>query len=147
MAVDSMSQRRDMGHLLWGGSRVQVIAEGVADEVEGEDGEHDGECGEDDHVGRVEEVGAGVVEHGAPAGGRGGDAEAEEAERGLCEDGSGHPYGGLHDERLQDVGQDVAREDAGVGGAESSGGFDEFAFADSHHLCSDKARVAHPAGE
>jgi hypothetical protein len=33
------------------GAGVEVVAECVADEVEGEDGEHDGEGGEDDHVG------------------------------------------------------------------------------------------------
>lgn len=128
-------------------SRVQVVAEGIADEVEGEDSQHDGEGGEDDHVGRVEEVGAGVVEHGAPACGWSGDAEAEEAESGFSEDGSGHADGALHDQRLQDVGEDVAGEDAKVGCAEGSGGFDELALADGHHLRPDEARVADPSGE
>jgi hypothetical protein len=49
------------------GARVQAIAQRVSEEVEREDGEHDGEGREEDHMGRVEEVGAGVVEHGTPA--------------------------------------------------------------------------------
>ncbi len=47
------------------GARVEEVAECVADEVEGEDGEHDGEGSEDDHVGASKGVGAGVVENRA----------------------------------------------------------------------------------
>ena len=98
-------------------------------------------------MGRVEEVGACVIEHGAPRGCGRGDAETEEAERGFRENGSGHADGGLHDERLDDVRKDVTEKDAGIGGAEGSGCLDELALTDGHDLGSDEARVADPTGE
>ena len=128
-------------------ARVEAVAEGVADEVEGEDRKHDGECGEDDHVGGVKEVGAGFVEHGAPACGRRGDSEAKEAEGGFGEDGSGEADGGLHDDGLNDVGQDVDAEKAEIGCAESAGGLDELLLLDGEDLGADQAGVADPSGE
>ena len=98
-------------------------------------------------MGGVEEVGAGFVEHGTPAGGGGRDAEAEEAEGGFGENGSGHADGGLDDEGLEDVGQDVPGEEAKVGGAEGAGGFDEFALLDGHDLGADETGVTDPSGE
>ena len=98
-------------------------------------------------MGGFEEVGAGVVEHGSPGGGGGLHAEAEEAEGGFGEDGCGHAYGGLHDEGLEDVGEDVAEQEAEVGGAEGAGGLHEFALFDGHDLGSDEACVADPAGD
>ena len=129
------------------GAGVEVVAEGVSDEVEAEDAEHDGDGGEDDQVGGVEEVGAGVVEHGSPACDGGRDAESEEAESGLSQHCAGHADGGLHDERLDDVGQDVAEEDAEVAGTEGAGGFDEFALAYREHLTADQAGVADPSAD
>ncbi len=58
------------------GARVEVVAEAIADEVEGEDAEGEGEGGKEHEVGRLEEVRAGVVEHGSPGGGGGLDTEA-----------------------------------------------------------------------
>lgn len=49
------------------GSGVEVIAQRVANEVEGEDAEHDGNGGEYYQVRRVEQMGAGIIQHGAPA--------------------------------------------------------------------------------
>src|SRR5690348_17600696 len=95
----------------------------------------------------VEEVGAGVVEHGAPTGGRRRNAEAKEAHGGFGENGSSHADGSLDDDRLNDVGEDVAAEDAEIACAESACGFDEFAFAGGEHLRSDQTRVADPSAE
>ena len=53
--------------------------------------------------GRVEQEGAGVVQHGAPTGGGRRDAETQETERGFSEDGSCHADGGLHGDGLQNV--------------------------------------------
>ncbi len=68
------------GHLL-PGARIEPVAPGVAEEIEGQDGEHHRQGGEDDHVGGVEEMAAGVIEHGAPTGNWSENAEAEETER------------------------------------------------------------------
>ncbi len=50
------------------GARVEPVAQGVAQKIKRKDGEHDGQGGKHDKVRRVEEVAAGVVEHGAPTG-------------------------------------------------------------------------------
>ena len=65
------------------GAGVEVVAEAVADEIEGEDAESEGDGGEEHQVRGFEHVGAGVVEHGSPGGSGGLDAEAEEAEGGF----------------------------------------------------------------
>ena len=63
------------------GARIEPVAPGVAEEIEGQDGEHHRQGGEDDHVGGIEEMAAGVIEHGAPTRDRCQHAEAEETER------------------------------------------------------------------
>src|SRR5580692_7331241 len=50
------------------GAGVEIVAQGVADEVEAQHGEHDGERGKQDEMRGVEQVSAAVVEHGSPAG-------------------------------------------------------------------------------
>lgn len=95
----------------------------------------------------VEKVGASVVEHGTPTCGGRRDAEPEKAQGGLGEHGAGHADGGLHDEWLQKVGQDVPCDEAQIGGSEGACGFDEFTLPQGEHLSTDEARVADPAGE
>ena len=126
---------------------VEVVAEGVADEVETQYCQHDGERGKQYKVRGVEQVGAAVVEHGSPTGGGGRDAESEKTHGGLGEDGSGHADRGLNDDRLNDVGKNVADDDAQIAGAEGAGGFDEFAFAGGEDLSADEAGIAHPTAE
>jgi len=98
-------------------------------------------------VGSVEEVGAGVIEHGAPTGHGGEDADAEKTEGGFGEDGAGHGDGGLDEDGLKDVGNEMAEENAKVGGAERAGGEDEFRFADLENLGAGETRVAGPSGD
>ena len=95
----------------------------------------------------VEEVGASVIEHGAPAGGGRGYAKPEKAQRGFGEHGAGHADGGLHDERLQKIGQDVSCDEAQVGGAERACGFDKLTLSQGENLGADEARIPDPAGE
>ena len=59
----------------------------------------------------------------------------------------GHSDSGLHDDRLHDVGQDVADEDAEIGGSEGARGFDVFALAGGQHLGADQAGVADPSAD
>src|SRR5215472_14822758 len=68
--------------------RVERVAQRVAEEIEGEHGEADGEAGKDGHPRRrLREVHRRAAEHEAPR--RGGllDAEPEKGERGFEEDG------------------------------------------------------------
>jgi hypothetical protein len=128
-------------------ARIEVVAERVAEEVEGKNAEHDGYGREDDEVGCVKKERSRVVEHGAPAGGGWRHAEAEEAERSFGEHGSGHADGGLDYEGLQDIGKDVAGEDAQIAGADGAGGFDELALAHGEDLGANETGVADPAAD
>ena len=96
---------------------------------------------------RVEQVGAAVVEHGSPTRGGRRNAEAKKTHGRFGENGAGHADGGLHDYRLNDVGKNVANDDAQIAGAESPRRFDEFAFARGENLSADQARVADPSAE
>src|ERR1700683_2863634 len=98
-------------------------------------------------MGRVEQVGAAVVEHGAPTGRGWRNAESKETHGGFGKNGSGDADCGLHDHRLNDVRENVADDDAEVAGSESSRRFDEFAFARGEDLPSNQARVADPSAE
>ena len=98
-------------------------------------------------MGGVEEVAARVVEHGAPTGHGSEDADAEEAERRFGEDGSGHSHSGLHEDGLQNIGEQVAQENAGVGSAERARGEHVFHFLGLQNLSAGKASVAGPAGD
>ena len=127
------------------GTWVEVVAHGVSDEVEREDSEHDGSSGKQDEVRGVEKVGAGVVQHASPTGNRRRNTETEKAHGGFGEDGRSHADGGLDDDRLHDVGENVADEDSPIAGSESTGGFDVFALAGGEDLGADKASVSDPA--
>src|SRR2546427_9835903 len=98
-------------------------------------------------MGGIEQMGTAIVEHGPPAGRGRGDAETKETHGGFGEDSSGHADGGLHDDRLNDVGQNVADNDAQVAGSEGARGFDEFTLAGSQDLSANQAVVAHPTAQ
>lgn len=129
------------------GSGVKIVAQAVADEIEGEDAQCEGNSREEHQVGRLEEVRTGVVEHGSP--GRSGrlDAEAEKAERGFGEYSGGHPYSGLDQEWLQNVGQDVANHQMHIAGTKRASCLDVFALFDAEHLRSYQSRVVDPSGK
>src|SRR5712692_3869413 len=58
-------------------ARVEPIAPGIAEEIEGQDGGHDGERRENNQVRRVKQVAARVIQHRAPTGNRREDSDAE----------------------------------------------------------------------
>ena len=92
-------------------------------------------------------MGAAIVQHSAPTSRWRRHTQAEKAHSGFSEDCAGHADGRLHHDRLNNVGQNVARDDAEIAGTERAGGFHIFAFAGGQHLSADKARIAHPASE
>src|SRR5215213_3718020 len=99
---------------------VEHVAEGVAEHIEAEDGEGDGQAGPDAEQ-RLprDERSTDAAEHAAPGRHRWRDAEAEEAQRRFGEDRRTELHGGEDQQRREDVRQDVAQEDAAVGGADS----------------------------
>src|ERR1017187_595428 len=90
---------------------------------------------------------AAVVEHRSPTGGGWRNAESEETHGSFGEDGSGHADRGLDDDRLNDIGQNVADDDAQIAGAESARSFDELTLAGSEDLPPNQARVADPSAK
>ncbi len=120
---------------------VEDVAQAVAQQVEGEDGDHDRDAGEDRDPRRGFEIGAAFVEHVAP--GRGGrlGREAQVAERGLDEDRLRQGHRALDHERREHVGQHVLERDHPAGGPERADGLHVFLFALGQH------RPAHHAGE
>src|SRR4051812_10584924 len=109
--------------------RVEDVADAVAEHVEGEDGEEDGDAGTDAHPPEaVAEVGAGVVDVRAPGGRRRLGAEAEETETRLGKDGEGDAERRLDDQRVEDVRQDVPEGDARLARARRAGRLDVLAL-------------------
>jgi len=126
---------------------LEAIAHALAEQVEGENGEHDREPGKEREVGCHEDEGAGVVQHRPPGGGRRLHAEAEEAQRGLGDDGPGHAEGGLHDQRRREQRQEMPDDDTARRRAERTRRLDELALAQPVHLAADQARIAGPADQ
>src|SRR5580658_9825365 len=120
---------------------VEVIAQRVADEVECEHGEHDREGGKEHEMRRVEQMSAAVVEHGAPACGGRRYAKSEKTHGGFGENGTGHADRSLHDNWLNNVGENMAHDDAEIASPQSAGGFNKFTLARSKDLSADQARV------
>ena len=69
------------GSHLGAGARVEPVAPGIAEWIEGQDSWQDSKSRENHHVRRVEEMITRIVEHGAPTGKGREDAKAEEAQR------------------------------------------------------------------
>src|SRR3984893_7629206 len=95
-------------------ARVERVAEPVAEEIDAEDGDENGQAREGREPPRRGEVHATVGEHAAP--GRGGrlDAQAQEGQRGLDDDDAGHVEGGHDEPRREGIRQYVAEEDGAV---------------------------------
>jgi hypothetical protein len=129
------------------GSGVEGVAEAVAEEGEGKHHQGDGDGREDDEAGEGEDGAVGLEDHRAPAGGSRVDTEADEAERGLCEDRARHAEGHDHDDRPEGVREEVAPHDRVVGGAEGPRRLDELAFLQREDLASNQACDVHPLNE
>lgn len=86
---------RDERVLVGRACAVEPVRPGVPQQVARPHRDHHGERGKDNRVRGVEEVEAGIVEHGAPTGNGRENAEAEETEGGFGGDCSGQADGGL----------------------------------------------------
>src|SRR5450432_3307651 len=92
-------------------------------------------------------MGTAVIEHRSPTRGRRWHAESEKAHGGFGENRSRHADRGLHDYGLNNVGKNVADDDAHIAGSEGAGGFHELSFARGENLTAHEPRVSHPASE
>ena len=96
-------------------TRVEGSAQAVADRVEGQHDEGDGETRKHRAPRSFEENVASVGDQGAEFGGRRLRAEAKEAHPSDGEDGPSGVEAGLDGERTERVGQNMMYQDVGVG--------------------------------
>src|SRR5262245_15371711 len=113
---------------------VEGVAQAVAEEVEAEDEDGDGQTGKNREVRSVEQVRLAVTQHRPPAGGRGLHAESQEAEGSFREDGPTHPQSRLDGDGREGRRDDVAGQNAERRGAKSSSGLDVLELAGPKHL-------------
>src|SRR5438034_775346 len=99
-------------------AHVERLAQPVADEVDGEDGQREEEAGEQDDPERELHVRLALGHDVAPRRDVGRRAGAEERQVRLEQDGRGADVGRLHDERRSQRGQDVEHQDSRRAGAE-----------------------------
>src|SRR5215470_18709441 len=115
-------------------ARIQEIPKRVAEHVEGEHDNADGETGENGEVWRRLEVAPTfAAQHTAPRRGRRGRAETQKAQRGLDDDRVAEPHGRDHENRREDVRQDVAQDDSPGRGPRRMRGIDEGLLLDGEH--------------
>src|ERR1051326_2057769 len=88
-----------------------------------------------------------VIEHGAPTGDGSKHTETEEAQSGLRENRSGHADGGLNQNGLKNIGQEMLPNDSEVRSAERACGYCEFKFFDFEDLRTRQTRIAGPTGD
>src|SRR3954451_14308388 len=112
-------------------TRVEDVAQPVAEEVDAEDDDHDREAGEDRHPHALVDVRAGGGEHVAPGGLGRLRSETEERERRLAEDRRREVHRRQHDEGGDDVGNQVPEHDPQSSASGRARRFDEWK---AHHL-------------
>src|SRR5579862_81639 len=95
----------------------------------------------------IEQIRAAVVQHGSPTRGWRRNAETEKAHGGFGQDRSSHADRGLHNDRLNNVRQNVANDDSKIARSQRTRGLHEFSFAGSENLSADKARITDPSSE
>jgi len=89
-------------------SGVEEVAQGVTEHISAIDDDTEGEAWEDRHPGSLNHIAAGApAEHTAPAGSRGRDTVAEEADTGFGEDSAAEAHRKHDNERGHDIGEDM----------------------------------------
>src|SRR5215203_1916364 len=102
------------------GAWIEDVAQTVAEEVKGEDGDQEGDAGRQAQPRFVSQVARALADHLAPGRRRRLDAETDEAEARLQADRRGGPEAGQHHQLSCYVGEDVDAEDAATADAERS---------------------------
>ena len=125
--------------------RIQCVAQPVAEQVEAHHHDADGEARVDHELRRGDDESAPVVQHRPPLRRRRLRAETEERERGHREDEPAHLEAGQHDDRREDVRQQVSQQDAQVGDAGGARGIDVLPLARGEHEPAHDPRVVGPS--
>lgn len=126
-------------------ARIEPVVQSIADDIEGHDRRHDGQAGEDDQMRCGHHVGAPAIEHLSPTGHRFLHAEAEKAQSGFGQNGSGHPQRRLNDERLNDVRQNMDRDQPRRARAQGPRCLDEIQLLHFENLATHQPGITDPA--
>src|SRR5215813_3971424 len=128
-------------------SRIRCVAQPVAEQVEAQHGDEDGQAGErGDPPGRGQELPA-LDDHVAPARQRRLSPQPEVAQARLDQDRLAQQEAGLDDHDRQRVDEQVASEDARVTGPERRRGVDEVSVAKAQALAAHHAPDRRPGDE
>src|SRR5262245_38975843 len=86
-----------------------------------------------------------VVEHCSPAWQRRRDPKAQKTERCLGKDRARHPNAGLNKHWLNDVRDEMPKDNMDVRGSQGASSLDEVKLLHSQYLAAYQARITHPA--
>src|SRR5690625_72564 len=113
--------------------RVEDIAKSVAQQVEGQYAHEDRYPGNYRQVAGRVEIGASIVDHCAPLGGRRLSTQSQETEGSCSQDRGCQAQGGIDEDRRDDVRQDGAKKNPARGTAEGDGGRYVLLLPDCEH--------------
>src|SRR2546426_2890600 len=114
-------------------ARIESVAEPVAEQVQAQPGDGEGQAGEEAHPESLADHVLAAGDHVAPGRHVRRHADAEEAEDGLGQDGVGEDEARLHEHRGQAVRQDVTDGDGGIGAAQRTRRLDVILLAQAQH--------------
>src|SRR5436190_1970836 len=120
-------------------TRVERVAHAVDEEIHREHRERQTDAGKDDEVARDLDEAPSLGHDVAPARNIGRRAGADERQYRLGDHRRSADIGSLHEQRRDDVGQDVAHEDARQGRAGGDRGFDVRLLAQAEHEAPNQA--------
>src|SRR5512142_1623992 len=126
---------------------IQRVSDAFAEEVVAQDGNEDRETGEGREPPGDFDIVLARREEAPPGGSRRLDAETEEAQRRLDEDGASDSQGGRDEDGRQAVRQDVLHDDASVSRADGVGRYHELPFLERDELGANEPRRLHPTRE
>src|SRR5476649_2129740 len=126
--------------------RIERVTQPIAHDVDGKHGEREEDAGIKDVVREHAEQRAALGHDVAPARNLRWDADAEEAERRLGQDGSGRDEGTLDDQRRHGVGQDVTEHQDPGRRADRDGALDIGFLAHRQHDRADQPHDARHVG-
>src|ERR1035437_8529872 len=127
--------------------RVEAVAQPVTEQVGRHAGQHDGDARHGDRPPGVGDVAARVGEHQPPGDVGVLNAEAKEAERGLEDDNLTDLQRGEYQQRVEDVGQQVAAEDGQRAAAGDAGQGDIVALLERKDFAAHDAGVPGPVAD
>src|ERR1700678_3463474 len=112
-------------------SRIEDVAQAVAEQIEAQRGQSDAETRKQHHPPGFGRVVAAFGDDGAPTRGRRRHADPEEAQRGFGENGVGEDEGHMDEQRADAVGQNGTQHDPRIAGSGDAGRLDIVELTDN----------------